>query len=107
MPTLYPDLNLAVVASHSENVGGAVESLLSGVPVVATGVGGLPDLVLQNETGWLVSPRSPKALAQAMLEALGNPERLGDVTSRGRNWPGPYLMSRGPDEKRLSCIRNA
>src|SRR6202048_1023490 len=44
VPALYPDLDLAVVASHSENVGGAVEPLLSGVPVIATTVGGLPDL---------------------------------------------------------------
>jgi glycosyltransferase involved in cell wall biosynthesis len=74
VPSLYPDLDLAVVASHSENVGGAVEPLLSGVPVVATNVGGLPDLVVPGKTGWLVPPRSPEALAGAILEALQNHE---------------------------------
>jgi glycosyltransferase involved in cell wall biosynthesis len=74
VPALYPDLDLAVVPSNSENVGGAVEPLLSGVPVVATNVGGLPDLVIQNETGWLVSPRDPRALAQSILEVLANPD---------------------------------
>jgi glycosyltransferase involved in cell wall biosynthesis len=74
VPSLYPDLDLAVVASHSENVGGAVEPLLSGVPVVATNVGGLPDLIIPGKTGWLVPPRNPKALAAAILDALRNPE---------------------------------
>lgn len=74
VPALYPDLDLAVVPSNSENVGGAVEPLLSGVPVVATNVGGLPDLVVQNQTGWLVSPRNPRELAQSILEALANPD---------------------------------
>jgi glycosyltransferase involved in cell wall biosynthesis len=70
IPAIYPDLDLAVVPSHSENCGGALESLLSGVPVVATKVGGLPDLVQENKTGWLVPPRNPKALAHAILDAL-------------------------------------
>jgi glycosyltransferase involved in cell wall biosynthesis len=67
---LYPDLDLAVVPSHSENCGGAVEPLLCGVPVVATNVGGLPDLIRDGETGWLVPQKNPKALARAILDAL-------------------------------------
>lgn len=70
VPALYPDLDLAVVPSHSENCGGAVEPLLSGVPVVATNVGGLPDVIREGETGWVVPPRNPPALARAMAEAL-------------------------------------
>jgi glycosyltransferase involved in cell wall biosynthesis len=74
VPVIYPDLDLAVVASHSENCGGAVEPLLSGVPVVATNVGGLPDLIEDRRTGWLVPPGNPEALARAMLEAVTNRE---------------------------------
>jgi glycosyltransferase involved in cell wall biosynthesis len=73
IPAIYPDLDLAVVPSYSENCGGAIEPLLSGVPVVATNVGGLPDLIQENKTGWLVPPRNPKDLAHAILEALQNP----------------------------------
>jgi glycosyltransferase involved in cell wall biosynthesis len=72
VPTLYPDLDLAVVASHSENVGGAVEPLLSGVPVVATEVGGLPDLVQPGSTGVLVPPRDRKALAAVIVSSVKN-----------------------------------
>jgi glycosyltransferase involved in cell wall biosynthesis len=74
VPAIYPDLDLAVVPSHSENCGGAVEPLLSGVPVVATNVGGLPDLIQNDKTGRLVPPRSPEALARAICDALENCE---------------------------------
>jgi glycosyltransferase involved in cell wall biosynthesis len=73
IPDIYPDLDLAVVPSHSENCGGAIEPLLSGVPVVATSVGGLPDLIQEDKTGWLVPPRKPQELARAILESLQNP----------------------------------
>ncbi len=70
IPELYPDIDVAVHPSLSENVGGAVESLLCGVPTVATRVGGLPDLVRHGETGFLVPPRSPQRLAAAILEMI-------------------------------------
>jgi glycosyltransferase involved in cell wall biosynthesis len=84
VPALYPDLDLAIVASFSENVGGAVEPLLSGVPVVATNVGGLPDLIEENRTGWLVPAHNPEALARAMLEALANKEEARRRTLEGQ-----------------------
>lgn len=90
VPAIYPDLDLAVVPSHSENCGGALEPLLSGVPVVATNVGGLPDLVEDGVTGWLVPPCDPKALAGAMLDALRNSgearERALQGQKRARNF---------------------
>jgi glycosyltransferase involved in cell wall biosynthesis len=82
---LYPDLDLAVVASHSENTGyGAVEPLLCGVPVVATNVGGLPDLIRDGETGWLAPPKNPEALARAMLEALEDKQEARRRTVEGQ-----------------------
>jgi glycosyltransferase involved in cell wall biosynthesis len=84
VPALYPDLDLAVVASHSENVGGAVEPLLSGVAVIATKVGGLPDLVQPVVSGVLVPPRNPQALASAMLTALQNREQSRRLTEQGQ-----------------------
>jgi glycosyltransferase involved in cell wall biosynthesis len=84
VPALYPDLDLAIVASFSENVGGAVEPLLSGVPVIATNVGGLPDLIEENKTGWLIPARNPDALARAMLEVLANKEEARRRTLKGQ-----------------------
>ena len=83
VPELYPDLDLAVVPSHSENLGGAVEPMLSGVPVVATNVGGLPEIVRDGETGWLVPPRDPEKLADAIERALTQPEEARRRAARG------------------------
>jgi len=70
VPAVYADLDLAVHPSLSENCGGAVESLAAGCPTIATAVGGLPDVVIPDRTGWLVPPRDPGALASVMLAAL-------------------------------------
>jgi glycosyltransferase involved in cell wall biosynthesis len=110
---IYPDLDLAVVPSHSENCGGAVEPLVSGVPVVATRVGGLPDLIQEQKTGWLVPARNPEALAGAILEALENPaearrrategqklaKNLFDVENVGREVAGIYEKLLVPESR--------
>ena len=83
VPEIYPDLDLAVVPSHSENLGGAAEPLLSRVPVVATNVGGLPDIVRDGDTGWLVPPRDPAKLADAIEAALAQPEEARRRAARG------------------------
>jgi glycosyltransferase involved in cell wall biosynthesis len=85
VPALYPDLDLAVMPSHTENIPfSAIESLLSGVPVVATNVGGLPDLIQDSKNGWLVPPRQPEALASAILEALNDRDEAKRRTTEGQ-----------------------
>jgi glycosyltransferase involved in cell wall biosynthesis len=83
VPEIYPDLDLAVVPSLSENLGGAAEPLLSRVSVVATNVGGLPDIVRDGDTGWLVPPRDPSKLADAIEAALAQPEEARRRAARG------------------------
>jgi starch synthase (maltosyl-transferring) len=53
----------------------ALEAMAAGKPLIATAVEGLSELVATDQTGWLVPPRQPEALAAAILEALRNPER--------------------------------
>jgi len=52
--------------------------------VVATNVGGLPDLIEENKTGWLVPPRNPETLARAILEVLANKEEARRRTLEGQ-----------------------
>jgi hypothetical protein len=85
IPALYPDLDLAVVPTLSDGVAFSVtEPLLAGVPVVATNVGGLPDLVQDGKTGWVVPPRDPKSLAHAILEALNNSDEARRRAAEGQ-----------------------
>jgi glycosyltransferase involved in cell wall biosynthesis len=84
VPHLYPDLDVAVHPSHSENVGGAVESLLFGIPTIATRVGGLPEVVIDGLTGWLVPPKKPALLAATILEVLQDLDKGREMAERGR-----------------------
>jgi D-inositol-3-phosphate glycosyltransferase len=52
-----------------------MESLVLGVPVVATDVGGVRELVDQDRQGLLVPAHRPARLAAALLEVVGNPDR--------------------------------
>lgn len=72
---LYPDMDLVVHPSHSENLGGAVESCMLRVPTIATDVGGFPDLIETSRTGLLVPPKTPHALARAIEQVLDAPEK--------------------------------
>lgn len=73
IPAILAASDAAAVPSLSENVGGAVEPLLMERPVVASAVGGLPDVVRDGETGYLVPPRDAGALADALLHLLSLP----------------------------------
>jgi glycosyltransferase involved in cell wall biosynthesis len=84
---LYPNFDVAVHPSHSENLGGAGESLLFGAPTVATRVGGFPDIVRDGSTGWLVDAKSPKMLAEAIEAVLADP-----AAARGRAALGSSLV---------------
>ncbi len=71
---IYSDLDLLVVSSHNEGTPvSAIEALAAGCPVVATAVGGVPDLLEGGALGALVPPGDAPALAEAILRALRHP----------------------------------
>ena len=86
LPGRVPDvaawLRRATVYVHParwEGFGLAVlEAMVSGLPVVATNVSSLPELVVDGETGFLVAPNDPAALAAAVERALAEPA-LGEA----------------------------
>ena len=78
-------LDLFVLSSINEGMPlTLIEAMSAAVPIVATRVGGIPEVVVHDETGLLVPPRSPDALAAAMLELLRDPERARSMGLRGR-----------------------
>ncbi|MFN7270510.1 MAG: glycosyltransferase, partial [bacterium] len=60
-----------------------VEAMASGIPVVTTRVSGIPELVEDGETGLLVEPRDPVALAGAIRRLLATPELRAEFGRRG------------------------
>jgi glycosyltransferase involved in cell wall biosynthesis len=61
-----------------------LEAMAHRKAVVATRVGGIPDKVVEGETGLLVPARDPEALARAIAEALSSPDRLKSWGENGR-----------------------
>ncbi len=75
MDGVYGDLDLVVNSSINEGTPVAlIEALAAGRPVVATRVGGTPDLLGEGVRGALVPPQDSAALASAILEALQSPD---------------------------------
>jgi glycosyltransferase involved in cell wall biosynthesis len=58
--------------------------MATGLPVVATAVGGTPEVVVDGETGLLVPARDPAALADALARLLANPGQAAAFGSAGR-----------------------
>ena len=81
LPAVYAGLEVVLLTSDNEGTPTVIlEAMAAGRPIVATAVGGVPDLVQDGETGRLVRPRDPAAVAEASLALLGSPEerrRLG------------------------------
>jgi glycosyltransferase involved in cell wall biosynthesis len=82
---VYGDLDVVVNASRNEGTPVAlIEALAAARPVVATAVGGTPDVVGRNERGRLVPPGSPEALAEVVLDVLAQPEPARCAALAGR-----------------------
>lgn len=86
MPSFLSALDVYVSPAETEAFGIAlIEAAASGIPTVATDVGGVPEVVLDGLTGLLVPPRDPAALAEAVLRLLREPElasRLADAARK-------------------------
>jgi glycosyltransferase involved in cell wall biosynthesis len=83
---LLGDFDLLVAPSRREALSLAlIEAAAAGVPVVASRIGGIPEVVLDGETGILVAPQDPASLARAIESLITDPAlrmRLGQAARR-------------------------
>ncbi|MEO5377601.1 MAG: glycosyltransferase family 4 protein [Magnetococcus sp. DMHC-6] len=82
---LYQDLDIYLQPSLSEGSSmTTVEAMAMGLPVIASRTGGLAEVVIDGETGLLVPPNDPQALAEAILTLLHDPQRAQAMGHQGQ-----------------------
>jgi glycosyltransferase involved in cell wall biosynthesis len=87
LPRICADLDVLVVSSDNEGTPvSAIEAMAAGCPVVATRVGGLPDLIEDYKTGRLVPPRDADALASAVRDLLQSPHTARELGGNGQEF---------------------
>jgi starch synthase len=85
LPAHYRRAAVCVVPSRWDNSPNTVyEAMGCGTAVVASRVGGIPELVTDGETGLLVPPDDPAALAEAVVTLLADPDRRARMGYRAR-----------------------
>ena len=92
IPNLIKDLDILVLASKNESFGlTIVEGMAAGIPVIVTNTGGVSEIVIDNETGLLVEPNQPVALANAILYLLANPQLAKKLGQAGQKRATDYF----------------
>ena len=81
---IYPEVNVVVHPSHSENLGGAAESLMLAVPTISSDVGGFPDIVIPGETGCLAKAKDSEDLADKIIWAIEHQDKMKIMASKGQ-----------------------
>ncbi len=83
--SLMSELDIFAMPSRREEWGvAAAEASACGLPVVATTVGGIPEIVVDGETGLLVPPEDPAALARALERLIADPGLRSRLGTAGR-----------------------
>jgi len=80
----WADFDCAAHVPLSENCGGVVEPLLSGIPTIASEVGGLPEVIHTARTGELVPVHRPDILAQAIITVMDEYNVYRQLAAYGR-----------------------
>jgi glycosyltransferase involved in cell wall biosynthesis len=81
MADCYRAADVFLHAAHAENFPNVIlEAMACGRPVIATSVGGIPEQVIEGQTGLLVPPHDPDALAECIELLLANEERRAEMS---------------------------
>ena len=85
VPDLLAGMDALVFSSEREGLSMAMlEAMAAGVPVIATEVGGTPELIDSPSAGMLVPPRQPDALAEALVDLLSHPVKAQTIREAAR-----------------------
>ena len=85
VPEILRGLDCFVLPSLGEGISNTIlEAMASGLPVIATQVGGNPELVIEGQTGALVPTSDPEAMARALIDYASNPDQARATGRAGR-----------------------
>jgi glycosyltransferase involved in cell wall biosynthesis len=94
VPALYAQHDVALNASTVDNFPGAlVEAALSGLAIVTSRAGGIPEMIRQRETGLLVDVGDHHGIADAVFEILERPSDAAQRAVRAREWAEQFSWS--------------
>jgi D-inositol-3-phosphate glycosyltransferase len=94
LPYYFAAADIVVMPSHYESFGlVALEAMATGTPVIASAVGGLTHLVQDGETGLVVPPRDPEALAKRMDELLSDTDMRSRLSRQASTHARQYEWS--------------
>ena len=95
--------DLFCVSSYLEGMGtSTLDAMAAGLPVVATRVGGIPEIVEDGVTGILVPPRDPESLARGVLDLAGDPGRRERMGQEARIKVGAFSADRTAERTRAA-----
>lgn len=108
IPEVMAALDVLVVPSRAEAQSRVVpQAFAAGRAVIASEVGGLPELVKDGETGLLIPPAKPEALARAMTRLIREPNLRDRLAKRGRTFAERELGLDQLMQKTLEVYRRA
>jgi glycosyltransferase involved in cell wall biosynthesis len=94
VPRILTQLSMLAIPSRSEGTPLVLlEAMCAGVPVVASAIGGIKDVLRQGKEGLLVPPDDPAALAGALCSLLLDPERTRSMGEAGRQRGGQFVFA--------------
>lgn len=107
VPQLLSLMNLFVMPSLQEGLGLALlEAMAAGKPVIASNVGGIPEVICDSQTGLLVPPAQPNALAEALIALSRDPARMAALASNARKRVRECFSDKSMVEGTLAVYRS-
>jgi len=80
----YNKMNIFILPSILEGFGIVLlEAMAAGIPVVASDVDGIREVVIQGESGILIPPKNPDAIASAVIQLIENPQLVKSLVENG------------------------
>ena len=92
-------LDIYVQSSWGEGMGSVlIEAAACGIPIAATTAGGIPEVVTDGETGLLVAPRNPEAMATNLIRLIDDAELRRGLAAEGRARVSRFGLTRMANE---------